>query len=297
MIVITGAAGFIGSHFCRKLNYHNINNIILVDDFTQDNKRRNWGNLDYIDKIPREQFFYWAEKNVQHIDYIFHLGARTDYYSTNNEIFELLNTEFSQRVWSFATLHRIPLIYASSYLTNDPELPSFYAKSKYFFDKWVEKQQQTPPFWAGLKFFQVYGNNEAHKAENSSNVYKIYRKYVKNAPIIGLDENVIQDYIYINDVAKVLYYFLNHAPRSGMYEVGTGFARPLQAVEAAVRKALKVTSDELQVTSKELQMTSKELQVTSNRFQADLSMLRRNAYRQAFLSLEEGVKRMVFNKT
>jgi len=295
MIVITGAAGFIGSHFCRKLNYHNINNIILVDDFTRESKRSNWEKLDYIDKILREQFFYWAEKNVQHIDYIFHLGARTDFYSTNNEIFELLNTEFSQRVWSFATLHRIPFIYASSYLTNDPELPSFYAKSKYFFDKWVEKQQQTPPFWAGLKFFQVYGNNEAPKAENSSNVYKIYwtiatiNECCRDAiHCVSAENNISQDYIYVNDVAKVLYYFLNHAPKSGIYDVGTGFARPLQAVEAAVRKVLKVRSDELRVTSD-------ELQVTSYRFQADLSMLRRNAYRQAFLSLEEGIKRMVIN--
>ncbi|MDR0206624.1 MAG: NAD-dependent epimerase/dehydratase family protein [Bacteroidales bacterium] len=289
MIVITGAAGFIGSHFCRKLNFHKINNTILVDDFAQENKRSNWENLAYIDTIPREQFFQWAEKNVKHIDYLFHLGARTDYYSDDNAIFELLNTEFSQRVWSFTTRNRIPLIYASSYLTNDPELPSFYAKSKYYFDKWAEKQQQTPPFWAGLKFFQVYGKNEVHKAENSSNVYKIYKKYAENVPFIDLDENIFQDYIYINDVVKVLYYFLKRTPKSGMYEIGTGFARPLQVVEAAVRKVLRVTSNELQETSN-------KLQVTSDKLQADLSMLRKNAYQQAFLSLEEGIKRLVISK-
>ena len=140
MIVITGAAGFIGSHFCRKLNFHGIKNIILVDDFTQEKKRKNWENLEYADKIQREHFFIWAEKNVQYIDFIFHLGARTDYFSTDYSIFEALNVDFSQRIWSFATYKRLPLIYTSSYLTNLTPLTSF-AKSKQVFDKWLENQQ------------------------------------------------------------------------------------------------------------------------------------------------------------
>jgi ADP-L-glycero-D-manno-heptose 6-epimerase len=292
MIVITGAAGFIGSHFCGKLNTHSIKNIILVDDFKQEIKRKNWENLEYVDKIQREDFFQWAEKNAPHIDCIFHLGARTDYFSTNNEIFEALNTDFSQRIWSFATLKRVPLVYASSYLTNDPRPLSLYAKSKYIFDKWVEKQQQMPPFWAGLKFFQVYGKNEIHKAENASNVYKIYKEYVNSNDCMGFtshvstDNTVIQDYIYVNDVTKVLYYFLNHAPKNGIYEVGTGFARPLQAIVDVVNK---IANCELRITRDLLQSIGDELQI----FQADLSLLRKYAYKQAFLSLEQGVKRML----
>jgi len=181
MIVITGAAGFIGSHLCRKLNFHGIKNIILVDDFTRELKRKNWENLEYADKIQRDRFFDWAAQNVQHIDFIFHLGARTDYFSTDNAIFETLNVDFSRRVWSFAATKGIPLIYASSYLANDTHTLSLFAKSKYIFDQWVDKQRQTPPFWAGLKFFQVYGKNEAHKAENASLVHKIYQKYAENA--------------------------------------------------------------------------------------------------------------------
>jgi ADP-L-glycero-D-manno-heptose 6-epimerase len=288
MIIITGAAGFIGSNFCKKLNKHGIKNIILVDDFTQDFKRKNWEGLDYVDKIQREDFFQWAEKNVPHIDYIFHLGARTDYFSTDNDIFEILNTDFSQRIWSFATLKRIPLVYASSYLTNDSQPLSVYAKSKYIFDKWIEKQQQTPPFWAGLKFFQVYGKNESHKAENASDVYKICcRDAVCRdvLPYISMGKNIIQDYIYVNDVSKVLYYFLNHAPQNGIYEVGTGFARPLQAVVDTVNRIRNYARFE----RSEKTETSKEFQV----FQADLSKLRKYAYKQAFLTLEQGIKRMV----
>ena len=299
MIVVTGAAGFIASHFCRKLNFHGIKNIILVDDFTQENKRNNWKNLEYIDKIQREDFFRWAEKNVQHIDFIFHLGARTDYFSTNSDIFEALNLDFSQRVWSFATFNRIPLVYASSYLTNNLREQSLYTKSKYLFDKWIDKQQQTPPFWAGLKFFQVYGKNEEHKAENASLVYKIYKNITEindgreainrdcrdTMQCVSTKKNIIQDYIYVNDISKVLYYFLNHVPQSGVYEIGTGFARPLQAVVDAINK---VSGFGFRVSGFEFRVSDSGFRV----FQADLSLLRKYAYKQPFLSLEQGIKCM-----
>ena len=292
MIVVTGAAGFIGSHFCKKLNFYGIKNIIMVDDFTKKKKQKNWENLEYADKIQREHFLHWAEQNVQHIDFIFHLGARTDYFSTDTAIFEALNVDYSQRVWSFATYKRIPLIYASSYLSNAiphtthlVPLTSLYAHSKHTFDKWIEKQQQAPPFWAGLKFFQVYGKNEEHKAENCSNVYKIYQNFTENLPKICVEKNIVQDYIYVNDVCKVLYYFLNHAPQSGKYEVGTGFARPLSAIVEAINKAVKPEQKMM------LEYQSEDHFV----FQADLSKLRKYAYKQAFLSLEQGVKRMVSN--
>jgi ADP-L-glycero-D-manno-heptose 6-epimerase len=286
MIVITGAAGFIGSHLCRKLNSHGIKDIFLVDDFTRENKRENWESLEYADKIQREHFFQWAEQNVQYIDFIFHLGARTNYFSTEHDIFEALNVDFSQRIWSFATYKRIPLIFASSYLTNYPPPLSLYAKSKLTFDKWIEKQQQTPPFWAGLKFFQVYGKNEAHKAENASDVYKIYKKYTENVTTIFAEKNLIQDYIYVNDVVKVLYYFLNHAPQSGMYEVGTGFARPLQTVIDIFNKTAKPEEKLMFAYQKEAQFT----------IQADLTLLRKYAYKQAFLSLEQGIKSMLYHR-
>jgi len=285
MIVITGAAGFIGSHLCQKLNFHGIKNIILADDFTQEKKQKNWESLEYEDKIQREHFFDWAAQNVQHIDFIFHLGARTDYFSTDLDIFETLNLDYSQRVWSFASYKRIPLIYASSYLTHAPTPLSLYAKSKHNFDKWIEKQQQTPPFWAGLKFSQVYGKNEAHKAKNSSIIYYIGKNYRENVTNISIEKNSIQDYIYVNDVAKVLYYFLNHAPQSGIYEVGTGFARPLKAIADAINKAAKPEQKLILEYPKE----------TPYFYQADITNLRKYAYKQAFLSLEQGVKRLFWD--
>ncbi|MCL1850500.1 MAG: NAD-dependent epimerase/dehydratase family protein [Bacteroidetes bacterium] len=283
MIVVTGAAGFIASHLCKKLNSHGIKNIILVDDFTQKRKQKNWENLEYTDKIQRERFFQWAEQNVQHIDFIFHLGARTDYYATDYDIFDALNVDYSQRVWSFATYKRIPLIYASSYLTNNPQQLSLYAKSKLTFDHWLEKQQQTPPFWAGLKFFQVYGNNEAHKAENASTVYKMALNVTENKTMFFAERNIIQDYIYVNDVCKILFYFLNHTPQSGIYEAGTGFARPLQTVTDTVNKFAPQDKKLILVYPKEEPLV----------FQANLSKLRKYAYKQAFLTLEQGVRRVI----
>jgi len=285
MLIITGTAGFIGSHLCRKLNAHGEKNIILVDDFTQEKKQHNWKNLEYVDKIQRNDFFQWAEKNVQHIDFIFHLGARTDNFSTNPDIFEQLNVDFSQRIWSFATHSRVPLVYASSYLTNYPQPHSLYTKSKSIFDKWIAKQQQTPPLWAGIKFFQVYGKNEAHKAENASDVYKIYKKYTENVTTIHVTKNIVQDFIYVNDVTKVLYYFLNHVPQNGIYEVGSGFARPLQAIVDAINKVAKSEQKLLFAYQKEDHTV----------FQADLTQLRKYAYKQSFLSLEQGVKAMFRN--
>jgi len=280
MIVVTGAAGFMASRFCKKLNTHGIDDLILVDDFTPENKQNNWENLQYADKIQRDQFFRWAEQNVQHIDFIFHLGARTDYFSTDKSIFEILNLDYSQRVWSFATYKRIPLIYATSYFTNKIDHLSEYTKSKYTFDKWVEKQQQAPPFWAGLKFFQVYGNQETHKAENSSLLYKIYKNCTENKTFFIAEKNILQDYICVDDVSKVLYYFLNHTPQSGIYEVGTGFARPLQTVVDLFNKFVRSEQKQVLVYQKEEPFI----------YQADLSKLRKYAYKQAFLTLEQGVK-------
>jgi len=290
MIVITGAAGFIGSNLCRKLNLHSINKIILVDDFTQKKKQQNWENIEYADKIEREPFFKWAEQYAQYIDFIFHLGARTDYYSNSFDVFESLNIDFSQRLWSFATAKGIPFIYASSYLANDTRKLSAFAKSKYIFDKWIEKQRKTPPFWAGLKFFQVYGSNEAHKAENASNVFKFFQYYLNNEAALYPKSNIIQDYIYVNDAVKVLYYFLNHLPKSGLYEVGTGFARPLSAVVEAIHK--RGNKKPHAAPSGLFGITKDLFAHEPIVFQSDLTLLRKYAYKQPFLTLEEGVKRI-----
>lgn len=262
MIIITGAAGFIGSCMVQKLNMIGIKNLILVDDFTKEAKKANWIDKEYVDKIDRNDFFLWAEKNIANIDFIIHLGARTDTSEFDYSILEALNVDYSQRVWSLAAKNGIPLIYASSAATYgdgkygyaddhsiihklEPLNP--YGKSKNEFDKWVLKQSTTPPFWAGFKFFNVFGPNEFHKGRMASVVFHSFHqihatgkaKLFKSHHPDYKNGEQIRDFIYVKDVVNVLNWFMNYTPQNGIYNLGTGYARPFLALANATFKALK----------------------------------------------------------
>jgi ADP-L-glycero-D-manno-heptose 6-epimerase len=191
MIVITGAAGFIGSNMVAKLNAEGYIDLILVDDFSIEIKFNNLQNKNYSEKIDREDFFSWLDKNYQQVDFIFHIGARTDTTEFNREIFNKLNLGYSKLMWNACLKYNIPLIYASSAATygmgefgfnDDHEIIAKlkplnpYGESKNDFDKWVLEQEQTPPFWAGLKFFNVYGPNEYHKGRMASVVLHAFKQ-------------------------------------------------------------------------------------------------------------------------
>ncbi|MCK9423854.1 MAG: NAD-dependent epimerase/dehydratase family protein [Bacteroidales bacterium] len=192
MIIVTGAAGFIGSCMLSKLNNKGFKDIVLVDDFSKTEKVPNTLHKCYHEKVERILFFEWLSKHSGEIDFIFHLGARTDTTEFNMAIFEELNLNFSKKLWEMCTQCQIPLIYASSAATygdgtlgyddRDPDL-SFrllplnpYGISKNEFDKWVLQQTDTPPRWYGLKFFNVYGPNEYHKGRMASVVFHAFRQ-------------------------------------------------------------------------------------------------------------------------
>ncbi len=189
MIIVTSAAGFIGSNFVKKLNDENIVDIILVDNFSNETKNKNLDKKKYRECIDRELFFDWLEKNHKNVDFIIHLGARTDTTEKNIEVFNILNLNYSKKIWEKCTEFQIPLIYASSAATYgngengydddhniidklEPLNP--YGVSKNEFDKWVIKQSYTPPCWYGLKFFNVYGPNEYHKDRMASVIFHGY---------------------------------------------------------------------------------------------------------------------------
>src|SRR5690242_13949836 len=177
-IVVTGAAGFIGSCLVGFLNDKGYGNIIVVDDFSRSDKEINLEEKKFSHKVDRDTFFNWLQQRQQPVDFIFHIGARTDTTEFDYEVHRKLNVEYSQKVWEYCTKNQVPLVYASSAATygagelgyNDdhdvieklkPLNP--YGISKNEFDKWVLKQKEQPPFWAGLKFFNVYGPYEYHK--------------------------------------------------------------------------------------------------------------------------------------
>ena len=178
MIVVTGAAGFIPSVLVSKLNKLGFEDLLLVDDFTSENKRENYVGKSFKQLVNRIEFIAEID-NVSEVDFVFHLGARTDTTEFDVKIFNELNLNYSKTIWTWCSKNKIPLVYASSAATygggehgydDNHEIISElkplnpYGDSKNDFDKWAIAQSIQPPFWAGLKFFNVYGPNEYHKS-------------------------------------------------------------------------------------------------------------------------------------
>src|SRR5205823_6120541 len=142
--------------------------LLLCDDFGVEEKRKNWESKQYESLIERYNLFEWLERNEPQIDFVFHLGARTDTTEFDYDIHQELNVDFTENLWNWCTANQVPLVYASSAATYGagelgsedeealiPQLQPLnpYGVSKNEIDKWILQQTETPPFWAGLKFF------------------------------------------------------------------------------------------------------------------------------------------------
>lgn len=307
MIVVTGAAGFIGSCMTEKLNESGRNDLILVDDFTPAHKKQNWIGKSYTDKIARREFFRWAEQNAKHIDAIIHLGARTDTTEMNYSIFEELNVEYTQHLWSLATQYNLPLLYASSAATygngelgyDDDEslIPHLqplnpYGKSKQMIDNWILTQKREPSAWAGFKFFNVYGPNEYHKGRMSSVILHAFDQ-INETGSVNLfrshrpeyrDGEQKRDFIYVKDVVSVLYNFTQKRFRSGIYNLGTGKARTFYDLAAATFAAMDKATNINYVDIPE-DIRDKYQYFT----EAKMDKLQNSECHYAFTSLEAGV--------
>lgn len=260
MIVVTGAAGFIGSALVAKLNELGKEDLILVDDFSNIDKNRNLDGKQYSKRIDRFEFI----KNPSiygEIDIIYHLGARTDTTEFDKEIFDVLNVEYSKKIWEYCTKNRIPLVYASSAATygdgshgfddDMSQIPSLeplnpYGASKQEFDMWVLEQTETPPHWAGLKFFNVFGPNEYHKGRMASVVLHAYRQIMETGRMKLFashhpdypDGGQKRDFIYVKDVIDLVLFWGEKEDVSGIFNVGTGKARTFLDLVNSVFHAL-----------------------------------------------------------
>lgn len=308
MIVVTGAAGFIGSCLIGFLNQKDITDIIAVDRFRNPDKKANLAGKDFTEQIEREIFLGWLERHHAKVQFIFHLGARTDTAETNPEIFRRLNTDYSQKLWQQCSQYGIPVLYASSAATygngeqgfsDNHDLISrlkpmnLYARSKHDFDVWTLQQKKMPPFWAGLKFFNVYGPNEYHKGRMASVVFHAFRQ-VKETGRLTLfrshhpdfrDGEQLRDFIYVKDVLEICYFFFTQKPNSGIYNVGTGNARTFNDLARAAFHALdrEVNIDYVE--------TPADIKDSYQYFtQAEIGKLRQAGYIEPFIPLEEGVK-------
>ncbi len=318
VILLTGAAGFIGSYLLGYLNKLGYKNVIIVDDFSDEDKWFNFDSKEFIAKVEREELFDWLKREEPGIDFVFHLGARTDTTEFDYTIHEKLNVEYSKNIWNYCTDRNIPLVYASSAATygsgelgykDDHELVKKlqplnpYGVSKNEFDKWALRHSEgltvtQPPFWAGLKFFNVYGPNEYHKGRMASVIFHSFNQ-IKSTGKVKLfrshrpdfkDGQQLRDFIYVEDVAKVCYWLMEHTITSGLHNLGTGKARTFEdlvkATFAGIGKepAIEYIDIPEDIRDKYQYFT-----------EADMSKLRNAGYRDSFCTLEEGVGDYVKN--
>ncbi len=313
MIVVTGSAGFISSCLVAELNQKGFKDIVVVDDFSRPDKNKNLEQKSIVAKVPRLDFFKWANDYKTEIDFIFHLGARTDTTEFDKAIFDELNVNYSKDMWAFCTENNIPLVYASSaatygmgengYSDSHEVVDSLkplnpYGDSKNDFDKWVLQQDKTPPFWAGLKFFNVYGPNEYHKGRMASVIFHSFNQitatggmklFASHHPDYKNGEQ-LRDFIYVKDVVSVCLFLMDKKPENGLYNLGTGKARTFLDLTKATFKAMDKPENISFIPTPE-DIRDKYQYFT----EADMSKLKRNGYTQPFYTLEEGVTDYVQN--
>ncbi|MDQ3394226.1 MAG: ADP-glyceromanno-heptose 6-epimerase [Bacteroidota bacterium] len=313
MIVITGAAGFIGSCLIQKLNQENFNAIIAVDEFQNQKasyleKYKNLQGKNIQEFVERDSFLSWLDNNCELVEFIFHLGARTDTTEFDEQLLTRLNTNYSKEIWNKCVKHQIPLVYASSAATyglgefgyNDDEgiIPKLkplnpYGESKNNFDKWVLEQHDNPFYWAGLKFFNVYGPNEYHKGRMASVVFHAYNQISQNGKMKlfrshiseVLDGEQQRDFIYVQDVVDVCYFLMHHRKDSGIYNLGSGNARTFLDLAKGVFKALDVP-EKIEFIDTPQDIREKYQYFTV----ANMEKLISIGYTKDFTNLEDGIK-------
>ena len=315
-IIITGAAGFIGSCMVSYLNKKGYENLILADEFNVDEKELNLQEKKYVVRVERENLFEWLHKERPDVKFVFHLGARTDTTEFDYSIHQHLNVDYSKKIWSYCTANKIPLVYASSAATygagelgyNDdhaiikklqPLNP--YGVSKNEVDKWVLSQKDTPPFWAGLKFFNVYGPNEYHKGRMASMIFHSFHQIQENGFVKLFkshkegykDGEQLRDFIYVKDVIKICYWFMeiyndDNKIDNGIYNVGTGKARTFNDLIKSVFGALNVEPDIRYIDMPD------DLKHTYQYFtEAKMDKIKNAGYPTPLYTLEEGVENYV----
>ena len=313
MIVVTGAAGFIGSCLVSILNKEGFNNIVVVDDFSKTEKANNLEGKTIQAKVGRKDFIAWLKDFAKEVDFIYHIGARTDTTEFDKAIFDELNVNYSKAIWEICVEHQIPLVYASSaatyglgefgYKDDHSIIPSLkplnpYGDSKNDFDIWVLEQTKFPPFWAGLKFFNVYGPNEYHKGRMASVIFhtfnqiqtnggmKLFRSHNPNYT----DGGQLRDFVYVKDVVSVCLFLMNDKPTSGIYNLGSGKARTF--LDLAKNTFKNVDKPEnIDFIDTPIDIRDKYQYFT----EADMSKLIGEGYKIPFHTLEEGVADYVTN--
>ncbi|MFD2161484.1 ADP-glyceromanno-heptose 6-epimerase [Paradesertivirga mongoliensis] len=313
MIVITGAAGFIASCLVQKLNSEGYHDLVLVDDFSDAGQNKNFAGKRFTKQVDREDFVSWLRENQLHVQFVFHLGARTDTTEFDYALLNRLNLDYSKDVWNTCVEFGLPLVYASSAATyglgevgyddDETRLEQLkplnpYGESKNDFDIWALKQDRKPFFWAGLKFFNVYGPNEYHKGRMASVIFHTYNQIMKSGEMKLFqshnpdfkDGEQMRDFVYVKDVTEVMYFLMHHRKDSGIYNLGSGTARTFLDLATNTFKAL---GKEPKIS---FVPTPEDIRDKYQYFtEAKMDKLKSIGYHKPFHSLEEGVEDYVQN--
>lgn len=319
MYIVTGGAGFIGSALIWKLNQLGIDDILVVDRLGSANKWQNLAKRRFMSLMHKDELLNWLQSNINKLDIsgVFHLGASSSTTETDVDYLVKNNLNYSQRLWDLCAHNGIPFIYASSASTygagehgyeDDPSIISTlrplnpYGFSKQSFDNWVIRQKRTPPFWAGIKFFNVYGPQEYHKGNQSSVVCQFVPQIAKTG-ILRLFKSYREgvahgeqrrDFVYVKDCVDVLVHLIRHPAnaKSGIYNLGSGEARSFAEIGQAVFKAMGKKEPSFEW----IDMPEALRQHYQYFTQASLARLRELAgYHQPMTQIEDGVRDYVTN--
>ena len=317
MIIVTGAAGFIGSAFVWQLNQEGIKDIILVDKLRNEDKWKNIGKREYYDWVDRDELFDWLseEHNAKKVKAIVHMGAISATTETDGDLLMKNNYEYSKKLWEFCADRNLQYVYASSAATyglgedgyeDDIDLKGHealrplnkYGYSKKIFDVWALKQEEAPKQWVGLKFFNVYGPQEYHKGRMASMVFHSYNQALKDGYVKLFkshkegykDGEQLRDFVYIKDIVSVMSWLLKNPEVSGIFNLGTGKARSFYDLTYHALKAGNL-GDDIRFVDMPEDLRGKYQYFT----EANMKKLIKAGYTKDFYTLEEGVKDYVEN--
>lgn len=313
MIVVTGAAGFIGSAFLWELNRAGIEEIIVADKLRNEDKWKNLVKRHYFDWIDRDELIEKLQSGEIKPKAIVHMGACSATTEKDGDFLIKNNYEYSKKLWEIAAEQEINFVYASSAATYGAGENGYsddhglirelrplnkYGYSKQLFDVWALKQQKTPKIWAGLKFFNVYGPNEYHKGRMASVVLHAFNqakhegkvKLFKSHREDYQDGGQLRDFVYIKDVIKVIKFFADGKGKSGIYNLGTGKARSFYDLALNTMK-FAGKSPNIEYIDMPVDIRDKYQYFT----EADMKKLTECGYSEEFYSLEDGVKDYVQN--